>query len=87
MCGNIFGGETPDIVKNLLSASPQTQLDILKTLRWKLDTHKKLVSVSMWLRAQLLEYGDYLKSNPQVTNLLESIITDINTNHYKILSR
>jgi len=77
--------ETPDIANNLLSTSPQTQLDILKSLKWKLDTHRKLVSVDLWIRNQPLEYSEYLKSNPRVKQILESIIININTNHYQII--
>ena len=78
--------ETQDIKNNLLSTSPQTQLDILKSLKWKLDSHRKLVSVDLWVRTQPSEHFEYLKSNPQVKQILESIITNINTNHYQIIN-
>lgn len=78
--------ESPDIKNNLLSSNPQTQLDILKALKWKLDIHRKLVTVTQWLSTQPTEYTQYLKANPQVSQILDSLITNINTNHYQLLS-
>jgi hypothetical protein len=79
-----LGGVSHDIYGQIVLAELPVLYDMIKRLGWQtrmtLTNQYELVTVDEWVGSAGKRFGEYIKSNPKVKNLLEHIIKKINSN-------
>ncbi len=79
-----FGGVSHDIHSQILSANFGVLYDLLKRLGWNtrinLRREYELITVEEWESTEGKRFIEYLKTNPQVRNLLVRIVERLNSN-------
>jgi len=79
-----LGGVSHDIYGQIILAELPLLYDMIKRLGWQtrltLTNQYELITVDEWVGSAGKRFGEYIKSNPKVKNLLEHIVKKINSN-------